>query len=215
MEKHSLLPLAFDVFKDTKLSIVGIVSPLIALMKDQVRKMTGKKKRALYIDHPTKVDVCNSKHQMLYFSTELLLTNPVWRDMLQSDVYCRKLVAFVIDEAHCVKSGNLLLAQCHTIFVPSPIYIILYGLLSQLTLLMFETHFYRGDSFRKEFSDLGDVRSLIPSTVRVMALTATATKSSRREIIKTLRMVRPAIISVSPNKQNITYHVSRLQLWKS
>ena len=40
-----------------------------------------------------------------------------------------------------------------------------------------------------------------------MALTATATKSSRREIIKKLRMVHPAIISVSPNKPNIKYCV--------
>ena len=102
----SLLPLAFDVLKGTKSSIVVIVSPLIALMKDQVRKMTEKNMRALYVgecDHSTEVDVCDGKYQMLYFSPELLLTNPVWRDMLQSDVYCRNLVAFVIDEAHCVK----------------------------------------------------------------------------------------------------------------
>ena len=90
----------------------------------------------------------------------------------------------------------MLLAQCHTMSITY-----IHGFLSQLT------HFYRGDSFRKEFSDLGDVRSLIHSTVRVMAsLTATATKSSCREIIKTL-MVCPAIISVSPNKPNIKYHV--------
>ena len=40
-----------------------------------------------------------------------------------------------------------------------------------------------------------------------MALTATATKSSRRAIIKVLRMVHPEIVSVSPNKANIKYDV--------
>ena len=54
---------------------------------------------------------------------------------------------------------------------------------------------------------MGDVRSIIPETVRVMALTATATTSSRRSIITILRMVHPEIISVSLNKPNIKYAV--------
>ena len=36
-------------------------------------------------------------------SPESLQTNATWRDMLQSDVYQTNLVAFVVDEAHCVK----------------------------------------------------------------------------------------------------------------
>ena len=51
------------------------------------------------------------------------------------------------------------------------------------------------------------MRSLIPDTVRVMALTATATKSSRRDIAKVLRLVSPAIVATSPNKPNIKYSV--------
>ena len=39
-------------------------------------------------------------------------------------------------------------------------------------------------------------------TVRVMALTATATKATRRDVIK---MVRPEVVAVSPNKPNIKY----------
>ena len=34
---------------------------------------------------------------------------------------------------------------------------------------------YLGESFRKEFSDLGEIRSIVPRRVRLMALTATAT----------------------------------------
>ena len=59
---------------------------------------------------------------------------------------------------------------------------------------------HRGESFRREFSQLGDVRSLIPESVHIMALTATATKSTRRDIIKILRMIKPAIVSISPNR---------------
>lgn len=51
------------------------------------------------------------------------------------------------------------------------------------------------------------MRSLIPESVRIMALTAMATKSTRVDIMKVLRMVTPAIITVSPNKENIKYNV--------
>ncbi len=42
-----------------------------------------------------------------------------------------------------------------------------------------------------------------------MALTATATLSSRKAICQTLSMVNPTVVSVSPNKPNIKYHVNR------
>lgn len=65
--------------------------------------------------------------------------------------------------------------------------------------------FYRGESFRREFSRLGEVRSVIPEHVNVMALTATATTSSRAEIIQSLDMQNPVI--VPPIKDNIFYCV--------
>ena len=45
------------------------------------------------------------KVQLLYISPESLLINSEWREMLQSDIYCENLVAFVVDEAHCVKQS--------------------------------------------------------------------------------------------------------------
>lgn len=66
---------------------------------------------------------------------------------------------------------------------------------------------YRGESFRKEFSNLGEVRSLIPQKARVMALTATATVKTRRAICKTLGMSNPVVVADSPNKPNIKYIV--------
>lgn len=67
--------------------------------------------------------------------------------------------------------------------------------------------FYRGEKFRTEFLCLDEVRSIVPESVRVMALTATATKTTRQFIIKSLCMQSPEIISISPDKDNIIYTV--------
>ena len=66
---------------------------------------------------------------------------------------------------------------------------------------------FRGNFFRTEFSHLGEIRSLLSSSVHVMALTATATKTSRRAICRVLGMQAPLIISESLNKPNIKYSV--------
>jgi superfamily II DNA helicase RecQ len=66
----------------------------------------------------------------------------------------------------------------------------------------------RGEYFRREFSNLGQVRSLIPSTVNVMALTATATKTTRDKIIAIFGMLLPKI---ALEKSNITYWVSSVE----
>ena len=68
---------------------------------------------------------------------------------------------------------------------------------------------FRGSSFRPEFSQLGEVRSIIPESVNVMALTATATKTIRASIIKILDMQTPTVISVHPGKNNIMYYVKQ------
>ncbi len=65
----------------------------------------------------------------------------------------------------------------------------------------------RGETFRTAFAELRDVCSLLPSNVNIMALTATATKASRRSICRVLGMTKPAIVSQSPNKPNIKYNI--------
>ena len=67
----------------------------------------------------------------------------------------------------------------------------------------------RGESFRTEFSKIGEVRSLINEEVRVIALTATATKSSRKKIRETLGMAKAIVISEPPNRPNIEYRVEK------
>ena len=107
---YCLLPKVFDILRasnsvETQFFVI-VVSPLVALMKDQVRQMTEKNVRAIYVgdvDSETEDQVCDGKYQLVYLSPEALLTNMTWRDMLQSPVYQQNLVAAVVDEAHCVK----------------------------------------------------------------------------------------------------------------
>ena len=53
------------------------------------------------------------------------------------------------------------------------------------------------------------MRSLVPSHVSLMALTATATRSTRMHICEKLGMSDPVIISQSPDKPNIKYVVHK------
>ena len=70
--------------------------------------------------------------------------------------------------------------------------------------------YYRGDTFRREFSKIGELRSIIPANVNLMALTATASKTLRTKVMKTLGMRNATVVSMSPDKRNIRYIVKRV-----
>ena len=69
----------------------------------------------------------------------------------------------------------------------------------------------RGDDFRVEFSRLGEVRSLIPKDVNIMALTVTATQSLRGAVCKTLEMDNPVVVTISPDKTNMVFLVAHFE----
>ena len=54
---------------------------------------------------------------------------------------------------------------------------------------------------------VGEIRSLIPSSVRVMALTATATKRDRLAISNTIGLRHPFILTRCPTSPNLIYSV--------
>ena len=89
--------------------------------------------------------------------------------MLLSGPYQKKLVALVVDEAHCFKTW--------------------------------------GDEFRQMFGEIGDLRSLIPSTVNMLALTATATTETFHVVTKRLSMDDPRIVALPPYRDNISYTI--------
>ena len=61
----------------------------------------------------------------------------------------------------------------------------------------------RGDKFRQAFSTIGEFRSIIPSCVRLIALTAIATKETLHIVTARLSLEGPTIIGTSPNRANI------------
>ena len=195
---YTILPYVFDILRnEVEPSIFIIVSPLIALMKDQVRSMTERGLKAVFVGDCSEEmvgNVCMGGYQLVYLSPEALLTDQRWRDMLLSPVYAGNLVALVVDEAHCVKKWSVLpvTLQFNNLITPSVIY-------------------SRGETFRREFLAIGEARSLIPSHVNMMALTATATKSTRVQVSKLLGMVQAKVVakvvSVFPNRANIKYYV--------
>lgn len=51
-----------------------------------------------------------------------------------------------------------------------------------------------GDDFRRAFSEIGNLRSLIPSNVNVLALTATATHNTFKVVAERLSLKDPVIV---------------------
>lgn len=68
-------------------------------------------------------------------------------------------------------------------------------------------YFFRGKDFRKEFSKLRDLRGYFSQYVRFMALTATATMQTRKEVIRLTGMHKPVLVLKSPEKPNTFYSV--------
>ena len=57
---------------------------------------------------------------------------------------------------------------------------------------------------------IGEVRSIIPEKINIMALTATATRSLRKSVKKTLGMKNTVVVELSPDKPNIFLSVEEV-----
>ena len=133
-----------------------VVSPLIALMKDQVDglRRRGFKAEAIYagmsaqeIDHTLDNCVYGRGVKFLYVSPERLLT-----DIFRVRVAKMPVSLLAIDEAHCVSQW--------------------------------------GYDFRPPYLRIAELRGLLPAGVPVVALTATATRQVRDDIVEKL-LFRP------------------------
>jgi len=65
----------------------------------------------------------------------------------------------------------------------------------------------RGDDFRKAFSEIGTLRSTIPRSINILALTATATKETLDVVTERLSLKDPAVIGLPPDRENIKFKV--------
>jgi ATP-dependent DNA helicase RecQ len=148
-----------------------VISPLIALMKDQVESLQANGIEAAFINstldasqeriHLQKLD--NGQLKLLYLSPEKLQTRAMY-DRLQTS----KISCFAIDEAHCISVW--------------------------------------GHDFREEYGKLGFIKKKWPE-VPVIALTATADKISRRDIVTRLNLEDPGIFIDSFNRPNLSLQV--------
>ena len=86
-----------------------VVSPLLALTKDQVASISEKGLSDVFISDkdstpPTvKREIKNGNFQVVFTSPECLFLSMKWKNMLLSNVYQQSLIGVVVDEAHCIK----------------------------------------------------------------------------------------------------------------
>ena len=107
---YQILPVLFDALRGhptEQTSIIVVVTPLTSIMKDQISSLEDKQLSAVHVTSAVgeseEDTILEGKYRVVYFSPEQLLRQSKWREMLQSEVYQKNLVAFVVDEAHCVK----------------------------------------------------------------------------------------------------------------
>ena len=99
------------------------ITPLISLMIDQKKKFSLKGIATEFVgegqtDKDAIGKVVKGDIQLLYISPESILCNTLYRNMLMSTTYQNKLVALVVDEAHCIKMWYVRAYMCTRIFTP-------------------------------------------------------------------------------------------------
>ena len=89
-------------------SLAVVVSPLTSLVMDQWQKFVPTGLTVEFVGEAQKDDavciiVLNGNVQLVYISPESLLNNKRYWHMFQITAYQERMIAFVVDEAHCVK----------------------------------------------------------------------------------------------------------------
>jgi ATP-dependent DNA helicase RecQ len=148
-----------------------VVSPLIALMHDQVAVLAELGVRAAYLNSTLSASqaadveraVRGGELDLVYVAPERLLTERCLSLLEQST-----LALFAIDEAHCVSQW--------------------------------------GHDFRPEYIQLSVLHERFPAVPRI-ALTATADRQTRAEIIERLQLGTARVFVASIDRANIRYRV--------
>ena len=117
------IPILCDILaeRNSPWLLVVIVSPLIALMNDQVASLMGKGLNAVSIvvdSEGSDIDsegsddyqsaVVRGNFQYIFMTPEILLKSKSWINVFQSPSFNERLVGIIIDEAHCVKNWSVL-----------------------------------------------------------------------------------------------------------
>lgn len=158
-----------------------VVSPLIALMEDQVASLQGRGIAAASL-HSQLDSVLRrqtlrqlNRLKLLYLSPETLLSPKVWRQLQLPHL---KIAALIIDEAHC-------LTQWGDSFRPA---------------------YDRLGCVRRALLATKPLGSQFP----MAALTATADRVTRHRIAEALQLDQPVEIVQSPHRPNLDLQVKRI-----
>ena len=149
-----------------------VISPLIALMKDQVDALARLGISAAYVNSSLSNDALNSIFQklarneitLLYVAPERL-TNYYFMQGLQD----LSISLFAIDEAHCISQW--------------------------------------GHDFRPAYTKLNQLKQHFPN-VPIMALTATADVTTRKDILEQLALTNPYVHLDSFDRPNIRFTIA-------
>ena len=161
----------FQIPAIMKPGVCVVISPLIALMKDQVEALHLNGVSAAFLNssqssreqRQIEDDCINGRIKLLYVSPEKMLSEGFF-------IFLQKLQLslFAIDEAHCISSW--------------------------------------GHDFRPEYTQLNVLKKHFPA-IPTVALTATADKLTRQDIIQRLEMNDPAVFIASFNRPNLSLQV--------
>ncbi|XP_055053684.2 ATP-dependent DNA helicase RecQ-like [Misgurnus anguillicaudatus] len=80
--------------------LVVVVSPLIALMEDQLKEATKFGLKAKQLCKGDQEDIRSGQCQLVYGSPESWILQKQWRDMLSTKVFQDNILGIVVDEAH-------------------------------------------------------------------------------------------------------------------
>lgn len=158
-----------------------VVSPLIALMKDQVDALRARHIPATFLNSTLSSDETTLRlaqlrmgHYKLVYVAPERFRNPRFLEALNDT----PLSMLAIDEAHCISSW--------------------------------------GHDFRPDYLHLGEVVGRLPATVRLIAVTATATDAVRRDIAEHLALGRggradPEVFVTGFERPNLALNVTRVR----
>jgi ATP-dependent DNA helicase RecQ len=164
--------ICFQIPALAKEGICIVISPLIALMKDQVENLLSKEipAAAIYSGlHPREIelilrDCVQGKLKFLYLSPERLKN-----ELLKNSIQQMKVNLLAVDEAHCISQW--------------------------------------GYDFRPPYLDIATFKELLPASVPVLALTATATEEVVKDIQFRLNFKEENVFRKSFYRENLTYFV--------